>query len=115
VFLLRCVFWLGVVYASMWCGSGALHHHGSFARAVAAQAGAHPQADAAGPDLTAGVERAAGAVSTFCQRHAAECLKDAAAMTALVQTALKTDPEDSIVQDGEDALMSMPTPRSGAR
>ena len=102
MFLLRCTFWLSIVYASMSWGGHTLRHHRAFEVAAADR-----------PAMPATVaERAVVGVSAFCEDHGAECLKDAALMTTLVGTTLQKDEADaSAVQASTDAPVPMPAPR----
>ncbi len=103
MFLIRCAFWLAVVYASMFWGGGALRRHGAFEAAVAdgtARAGAVTRSLADGVACGAGVERCAVAA---VHAAAAARVADAASMTALVQTALRSDEgSEEIVRDADE-------------
>ena len=101
MFLLRCTFWLSIVYASMSWGGNALQHHGGFAAAAATRSAMRDGA----------AERAVASVTGFCQDHQAPCLKDAALMTTLVETTLQTDADEAIVQDAAEVPAPMPAPR----
>ena len=88
MFLPRCAFWLSVVYASMYWGGGASRHHGSFDQAAANSASVSAIAGAA--RTWNGI--AEHAATSVCRSGAGECLKDAARLTELVETALRSDP-----------------------
>ena len=102
MFLLRCTFWLSIVYASMSWGGKALQHHESFASVTADRSSV----------METVAERAVASVSSFCQEHEAQCLRDAASMTTLVQATLeKDDPDEAIVPETADIPLPTPDPR----
>ena len=101
MFLLRCIFWLSVVYASMSFGGGALRHRGSFDAAVASTS----------PTLDSVATQAVGGVSALCRGREAQCLQDAARMTSLVRATLLQDDDKSIVQEAPEPPLPPPAPR----
>lgn len=105
MFFLRCAFFLSIVYVSISFGAGSLRSPHAFAGAVASEA--------------AGVANVAVARATnWCAERPAQCARDAARLTALVQM---TDAEPS---SGEDeglakaevspAPLPIPAPRRRA-
>lgn len=105
MFLLRCAFWLSIVFASMSWGEGALRSPG-LATSVGVTA----------TTLRAAADRSLGGISAFCKDREAACLRDAARLTALVDTTLQpVDRDDVIVQDRViDPPLPPPAPRRRA-
>ncbi len=113
MFLLRCAFWLSVVYASMSWGGTVFQHHGSFEAATRGE-----------PALLDGgvVGRAAAGAADVCRGREVDCVRDAAMLTALVRKTLRNDddatpagsdvssaPEELVVQ--AEAPRPVPDPR----
>ena len=103
MFLLRCAFWLSIVYASMSWSGDALRRHVS-PTAVAANGSAMLQPIA---------ERAIASVGGVCEGHEAQCFKDARSLTTLVSTVLRNDDDvqEPVTRDAPDAPVPMPVPR----
>ena len=99
MFLLRCAFWLSIVYASMSWGSDAFHRRGPLDTAMAM------------PSVGVIAERVKAAGSTVCRGREMQCLTDAAAMTGLVKTALSRGDNDVTVQDADDVPLPPRAPR----
>ena len=102
MFLLRCTFWLSIVYASMSWGIGAARPHD----AVASTARRPAMLDGA-------AERAVASIAGICQAHGAQCLKDAASLTTLVQTSLQQADADEADETelANVAVAPLPAPR----
>ncbi len=101
MFLLRCIFWLSVVYASMSWNDGAFSRHGSFGAAVT------------GNDtgsFGAFVGHTAQTALGFCNGRATECMKDAASLTTLVHLSLR-EGSDDLSEDAVDVPLPPPAPR----
>ena len=100
MFFLRCAFFLSIVYVSISCGVGSLYSPHAFEAAVASEA--------------AGVADAAVARATdWCAERPAQCVRDAARLTALVQTAAAepvSGSGDVVLADAEAAPAPMPVP-----
>ena len=104
MFLLRCAFWLSVVYASMYFGvpfrslaSGASAGvpslpRGATAPGQSAQAGRAERAEQ-GTIAERLASQATAGVATLCAGREIDCIRDAAKLTALVQTAIAGAPD----------------------
>ena len=106
MFLLRCAFWLSVVYASMYFGvpfrslaSGASagvpapsQPQGATAPGQSAQAGRAERAEQ-GTLAERLASQATAGLATLCAGREIDCLRDAAKLTALVQTAIAGAPD----------------------
>ncbi len=106
MFFLRCAFFLSIVYVSISCGVGSLHSPHAFEAAVASEAASV---------ANAAVSRA----TDWCAERPAQCVRDAARLTALVQTAVAepvSSTEDVVLFDAEvpSAPMPVPDPRRRA-
>lgn len=103
MFFLRCAFFLSIVYVSIFSGVRSLRSPHTFEAAVASQ--------------TVGVTGAAVQRATdWCSERPAQCVRDAARLTALVQTA-SAEPVPG-TEDADDeaqpAPMPVPDPRRRA-
>jgi hypothetical protein len=99
VFFLRCIFWLSIVYASMSWTNGALTNRdlvqgSAKAGRVAAEA----------------VDMASSGLSVLCKRHPADCLADAARLTALVDASASPAPRAAEAPASTIAAVPMPVP-----
>ena len=97
MFLLRCAFFLSIVYVGISCGIGSPRGTRASEAAVASE--------------VSGLAAAVARVTDRCEGRAAQCLRDAARLTVLVQTAV-ADPasgtEDAMVADAEAPRTPMP-------
>ena len=106
MFFLRCVFWLSIVYASMSWTNGALSNR-DLVQSTAK----------AGHVAVEAVDMASSGLSVFCKRRPADCLADAARLTALVDASAASTPSeaDTSVSAVSAVPMPVPDPRRDAR
>ena len=103
MFLLRCAFWLTIVYTSICFGAGSLRSPHAFEAAVASE--------------TSGVANAVVARATdWCAERPGQCVHDAARLNALVETAAAAEPAggDDMVVAAAAAPLPVPDPRRRA-
>lgn len=103
MFFLRCAFWLTIVYTSICFSAGALRSPHAFEAAVASE--------------TSGVADAVVARATdWCAERPGHCVRDAARLTALVQSAVAAEPAgpDDMVVAEATAPLPVPDPRRRA-
>ncbi len=91
MFLLRCAFWLSIVYAAMFFGLPWAATRSDATAASPTVVGADPL-DARAFGRSAAAQAVAGVVK-LCGGHERECLGDAAGLTALVESAIAGEPD----------------------
>ena len=100
MFVLRCAFFLSIVYASIVFGSGALRSPHAFEAAVATE--------------TSGAARGAMArASDWCAERPTRCARDASRLTALVEmTTIEpvSGSDEVVLADADVAKAPLPVP-----
>ena len=91
MFLLRCAFWLSIVYAAMFFGPPWTAARPAATDASPTTVGVH-HLDARAFEPSAAAKAVVGVVK-LCGGHERECLGDAAGLTALVASAIAGEPE----------------------
>ena len=104
MFILRCAFFLSIVYVSIVCGSSALHNPHAFEAAVASEASGA---------ANAAVARAAD----WCAERPSRCSRDAARLTAMVEATVAepvSGGDEVVLAEAPRAPRPVPAPRRRA-
>lgn len=105
MFFLRCAFFLSIVYAGIAFGAGSLHSPHAFEAAVASEASGMAQA-------------AVARATDWCAERPAQCVRDAARLDALVETAMAEPvsgaPDEVLADEAPRAPMPVRDPRRRA-